>query len=93
MKIKEIDNKITINKTLEDRKKDVMNWFTIAIQMNIRFLKKYKEENKFNEYIECEKQIASFCEKFRRTCGAIKNEELKGVIKEEINNFFKNINV
>lgn len=93
MKIKELDNKITTNKTFEERKKDVMNWFTIAIKMNIRFLKKYKEENKFYEFIECEKQIASFCEKFRRTVGAIKNEELKGVIEEEINNSFENINV
>lgn len=77
MKIRKFDTNIPVTKTLEERKKDLMNWFTVAIKMNMRFLKKYQEENKYNEFNECEKQLASFCEKFRRSAGAIRNEELE----------------
>ena len=89
MKIKELDNGIIIDKTFEERKKDAMNWFTIAVKVNLRFLKKYNDENKFGEFVETQKQLASFCEKFRRTIGAIKNEESNSLIKKEIDNLFE----
>ena len=87
MKVKELD--IKIEKTFEERKKDAMNWFLIALKMCLRFLKQYLVENRFVEFVECEKQIASYCEKFRRTIGAIKNEEMQKIIKEGIEKAFE----
>ncbi len=84
MKIKELDFIKKKEKTFEEQKKDAMNWFLIALKMSLRFLKQYLAENRFIEFVECEKQIASYCEKFRRTTGALKNQEMSKIIKEEV---------
>ena len=88
-KIKELDNFELPEKTFEERKNDLMNWFYIALRMCLRFLKMYLNEKRFEEFFECEKQIASYCEKFRRTIGAIKNQEMRKIIKDEINKAFE----
>ena len=56
-KIKELDNFELPEKTFEERKNDLMNWFYIALRMCLRFLKMYLNEKRFEEFFECEKQI------------------------------------
>ena len=46
-KIKELDNFELPEKTFEERKNDLMNWFYIALRMCLRFLKMYLNEKRF----------------------------------------------
>ena len=49
-KIKELDNFELPEKTFEERKNDLMNWFYIALRMCLRFLKMYLNEKRFEEF-------------------------------------------
>ncbi len=93
MKIRELDFDCKIEKTFEERRKDAMNWFFVSLKMCLKILKLYLAENKFVEFVECEKQIVAYCAKFYRTIGAIKNEEMQKIIKEEIEKAFETFEV
>ena len=59
-KIKELDNFELPEKTFEERKNDLMNWFYIALRMCLRFLKMYLNERSLQF---CHKSVLSlhFC--------------------------------